>query len=88
MKQLVVFYYNIVIMKVMIKSIQKVIKVGSSGGVTIPAKEMKRQNINYGDEVQITVEPLARPAMKTDLPKEYAAFAARYGQTLKNLSNR
>ena len=42
----------------MIKSIQKVIRIGSSGGVTIPAKELKRQNIAFGDEVEIIVRPL------------------------------
>lgn len=42
----------------MIQSIQKVIKIGSSGGVTIPAKELKRQNIAYGDEVEVIVRPL------------------------------
>jgi len=42
----------------MIQGIQKVIKVGSSGGVTIPAKELKRQNIAYGDEVEAIVRPL------------------------------
>jgi antitoxin component of MazEF toxin-antitoxin module len=42
----------------MIQSIQKVIKIGSSGGVTIPAKELKRQNIAFGDEVEVTVRPL------------------------------
>jgi antitoxin component of MazEF toxin-antitoxin module len=42
----------------MIKSIQKIIKIGTSGGVTIPAKELKRQNIAFGDEVEVTVRPL------------------------------
>ena len=42
----------------MIQSIQKVIKIGSSGGVTIPAKELKRQNIAFGDEVEVIVRPL------------------------------
>jgi len=42
----------------MIQSIQKIIKIGSSGGVTIPAKELKRQNIAFGDEVEIIVRPL------------------------------
>lgn len=42
----------------MIQSIQKVIKIGSSGGVTIPAKELKRQNIKFGDEVEVIVRPL------------------------------
>ena len=42
----------------MIQSIQKVIKIGSSGGVTIPAKDLRRQNINFGDEVEVIVRPL------------------------------
>jgi antitoxin component of MazEF toxin-antitoxin module len=42
----------------MIQSIQKVIKIGTSGGVTIPAKELKRQNISFGDEVEVIVRPL------------------------------
>jgi bifunctional DNA-binding transcriptional regulator/antitoxin component of YhaV-PrlF toxin-antitoxin module len=44
----------------MIQSIQKVIKIGSSGGVTIPAKELKRQNIAFGDEVEVIVRPLSK----------------------------
>lgn len=42
----------------MIQSIQKIIKIGTSGGVTIPAKELKRQNIAFGDEVEVTVRPI------------------------------
>jgi bifunctional DNA-binding transcriptional regulator/antitoxin component of YhaV-PrlF toxin-antitoxin module len=42
----------------MIQSIQKVIKIGTSGGVTIPAKDLKRQNISFGDEVEVIVRPL------------------------------
>lgn len=45
-------------MEFMIQSVQKVIKIGSSGGVTIPAKELKRQNIEFGDEVEVIVRPL------------------------------
>lgn len=42
----------------MIQSIQKIIKIGSSGGVTIPAKELKRHDIAFGDEVEVIVRPL------------------------------
>ena len=34
-------------------SIQKVIKIGSSAGVTIPAKDLKRSGIKVGDEIEI-----------------------------------
>jgi antitoxin component of MazEF toxin-antitoxin module len=72
----------------MIQSIQKVIKVGSSGGVTIPAKEMKRNHIIYGDEVKITIEPVAKDDKHADLMKDYRAFQKAYGDTLKNLADR
>lgn len=42
----------------MIKSVQKIIKIGSSGGVTIPAKELKRHNIAFGDDVEVIVRPI------------------------------
>jgi len=42
----------------LIQSIQKIIKIGTSGGVTIPAKELKRQNIQFGDEVEVIIRPL------------------------------
>ena len=56
----------------MIKSIQKVIKVGTSGAVTIPAKEMRRDDITYGDEVKVTIESLKQPHDK--LMDEYQEF--------------
>lgn len=76
-------------MLVMIQSIQKVIKIGSSGGVTIPAKELKRQNIAFGDEVEVIVRPL-----KADSAEDKAVIAhARqildtYKQDFKNLADR
>jgi antitoxin component of MazEF toxin-antitoxin module len=73
----------------MIQSIQKVIKIGSSGGVTIPAKELKRQNINFGDEVEVIVRPLHS---SSDEDQQVLATArkilAEYKQDFDNLSNR
>lgn len=42
----------------MIQSTQKIIKIGSSGGVTIPAKDSKQQNIKIGDKVEVIVRPI------------------------------
>lgn len=70
----------------MIQSIQKVIKIGSSGGVTIPAKELKRENLTYGDEVKVTIEPVKKQHDK--LMDEYQEFVREYGATLKNLADR
>lgn len=73
----------------MIQSIQKVIKIGSSGGVTIPAKEMKRQNINYGDQVEVIV----RPVQPANAENEKALTAAKsilkeYKDDFTNLAKR
>lgn len=73
----------------MIQSIQKVIKIGSSGGVTIPAKELKRQNIAFGDEVEVIVRPLRH---KNTEDKEVLEAAKKilsdYKQDFKNLAER
>ena len=73
----------------MIQSIQKVIKIGSSGGVTIPAKELKRQNIAFGDEVEVIV----RPIHSTNSEDQKVIAAAKkildtYKQDFKDLSKR
>ncbi|HEU5188016.1 MAG TPA: AbrB/MazE/SpoVT family DNA-binding domain-containing protein [Candidatus Saccharimonadales bacterium] len=73
----------------MIQSIQKVIKIGSSGGVTIPAKELKRQNIAFGDEVEVIVRPLHATSGED---KKVLAAAKRilsdYKHDFQNLSKR
>jgi bifunctional DNA-binding transcriptional regulator/antitoxin component of YhaV-PrlF toxin-antitoxin module len=73
----------------MIQSIQKVIKIGSSGGVTIPAKDLKRQNIAFGDEVEVIVRPLHN----TNSEDQEVLTAAKkilsdYRKDFENLANR
>jgi bifunctional DNA-binding transcriptional regulator/antitoxin component of YhaV-PrlF toxin-antitoxin module len=73
----------------MIQSIQKVIKIGSSGGVTIPAKDLKRQNIAFGDEVEVIVRPLHN----TNSEDQEVLTAAKkilsdYKKDFENLANR
>ena len=73
----------------MIQSIQKVIKIGSSGGVTIPAKDLKRQHISFGDEVEVIIRPLR--SVNSNDQKTIAtakAILAKYRQDFKNLSKR
>lgn len=73
----------------MIQSIQKIIKIGTSGGVTIPAKELKRQNINFGDEVEVIVRPLHSVSNED---RKVLAVAREvldeYKQDFENLSKR
>jgi len=73
----------------MIQSIQKVIKIGSSGGVTIPAKELKRQNIAYGDEVEVIVRPLHTVNSEDKEVLEAAQkILSNYKQDFQNLAQR
>lgn len=68
-----------------ITTIQKIIKIGSSQGVTIPAKDLRALGVEAGKEVKITVEPIKS---KPDITADYEAFKAEYGETLKNLADR
>lgn len=64
---------------------QKVIKIGTSKGVTIPAKQLKELGLDVGKAVKVTVEPVAE---KSGIHQEYEAFKKKYGETLKNLADR
>lgn len=70
--------------------IQKVIKIGSSAGVTIPAKEMRHQNIKFGDEVEVIVRPVSKNTSKSDQAVISAArkILSDYKQDFRNLANR
>ena len=68
--------------------VQKVIKIGSSAGVTIPKKQLDELGIRIGDEVKLTIEPIANDAKQEKLMREYDKFVKQYGQTLKNLAGR
>ncbi len=73
----------------MIQSIQKVIKIGSSGGVTIPAKELKRQNIEFGDEVEVIVRPLKASSAEDQKTIQTAKnILKEYKEDFTNLSQR
>lgn len=68
-----------------ITTTQKIIKIGTSKGVTIPAKQLRELGVDVGRPVRVTVEPMAE---KTEIQKEYDAFKKQYGETLKNLADR
>jgi antitoxin component of MazEF toxin-antitoxin module len=64
----------------------KVIKIGSSVGITIPQAIVSERGIKSGDQIEVTIKPIVKNQAK--LLNEYNDFISRYGQTLKNLSNR
>ncbi|MDO8591406.1 MAG: hypothetical protein Q7R60_00575 [bacterium] len=68
--------------------VQKIIKIGTSAGVTIPKKQLSQLGITIGDNVDITITPVAKSDSQAALMSEYDAFVAQYGSTLKNLANR
>lgn len=70
--------------------IQKIIKVGPSAAVTIPAKEMKRQNMKPGDEVEVIIRPASKAKSTSDEEVIKAAkdILNEYRQDFKNLADR
>jgi bifunctional DNA-binding transcriptional regulator/antitoxin component of YhaV-PrlF toxin-antitoxin module len=73
----------------MIQSTQKIIKIGTSGGVTIPAKELKRQNIKFGDEVEVIVRPIRSSGSEDQKVLEAAkSILKEYKKDFENLSKR
>lgn len=74
----------------MITSTQKIVGIGSSDGVTLPAKELKRAGLKRGDEVEITVRPVRRRTSKDDQAVIDAAkqILADYKQDFQNLAKR
>ncbi len=73
-----------------IHAIRKIVKVGSSDGVTLPAKDLQRDNIKRGDEVEVIVRPVQK---RTNVDDQQVIDAAKtilrdYKQDFKNLANR
>ena len=75
-------------MSSMIEATQKLIQIGSSDGVTLSKKDLARLGAKRGDTLKIRVELVNEPENHSKLLREYDRFVDKYGQTLKNLSNR
>ena len=71
-----------------LQMVQRVIKIGSSLGVTIPKKQLDELGVSVGDEVRIKLEPVAKDKTQEKLMQEYDKFVQQYSQTLKNLASR
>ncbi len=75
----------------MITSTQKIIKIGSSAGVTIPAKALKQGSLQVGDTVEISV--VKKVELQTSATDSEVINAARqildkYHQAFENLADR
>lgn len=68
-----------------ITTTQKIIKIGTSKGVTIAPKDLEALRVDVGQRVKITIEAVDEEKTVRD---EYAAFKEQYSETLKNLADR
>lgn len=71
-----------------ITTTQKIIKIGTSKGVTIPAKDLRMLNAEVGDELEITVRKTGSIAADGDVQAIAKSLLERYDQDFKNLANR
>ena len=72
----------------MIETLQKIIQIGSSQGVTLSKKDLARMGAKRGDIVKLKVELVDSREKHHKLMSEYNSFVSKYGQTLKNLAKK
>ncbi len=69
------------------KSTQKIIKIGDSAGVTIPAKDMKRDGMKVGDEITFGYQK-PQPKANNDVILAAQDILKRYKKDFENLAQR
>lgn len=69
-------------------TIQKPIKIGTSRGVILPAKELKRLGIKEGDELELVVRKKVEAASDKKVLETAMSIMHRYKSDFKNLANR
>lgn len=65
---------------------QKIIKIGTSAGVTIPKKQLNELGVGVGDEVEVTIKP--KTVKLKEFSRELDGFMDKYETDLKNLAKR
>lgn len=71
-----------------ITTIQKVIKIGSSRGVTLPARDLRALDVETGDEVELVVRKKTNSAEDNDVAKVAQSLMQRYESDFRNLADR
>ena len=72
----------------MIKTTLKLVKIGSSSGVILPAKDLKKLGVKNGATMRVSFEVAAQQDPQAELMSAYEKFKKQYSTTLKNLNNR
>ncbi len=68
--------------------IQPLIKIGTSKGVTLPARELKRLGIDVGDEVEIIARKKSKQVSDDKAIDIAENLLKKYSQDFNNLSKR
>lgn len=71
-----------------ITTVQKIIKIGTSKGVTIPARDLKALGADAGDELELVVRKKAPQASGQSVKEIAENILDRYDQDFKNLAER
>jgi antitoxin component of MazEF toxin-antitoxin module len=71
-----------------IKTTQKVITIGTSSGVTLPAKELRRAGIKPGDQIEVSFKRHVDNANDQEVMNTAKDLLKRYKDDYKNLANR
>lgn len=69
-------------------TIQKAIKIGTSRGVILPAKELKRLGVTDDDELELIVRKKDSIATNEEVLTAADQVLKQYRQAFKNLANR
>jgi antitoxin component of MazEF toxin-antitoxin module len=69
-------------------TLQKAIKIGTSRGVILPAKELKRLNIGDDDELEITVRKKTSVATNKEVMAVANGIMQKYRTAFENLAKR
>lgn len=69
-------------------TIQKAIKIGTSRGVILPAKELKRLGVTDDDELELIVRKKSDTATNAEVMEAAEDILKKYRKAFKNLSQR
>ena len=68
-------------------TIQKIIKIGSSKGVTLPAKQLKQLGVDTGDEIELVIRK-KNTTTDRDAVRVANSLLDRYGEDFADLAGR
>lgn len=68
--------------------VQKVIKIGTSAGVTIPKKQLEELGFKVGDQIEVIIGKPGKLTEEIEFMSTMNKFMKEYGPALKRLADR